>query len=184
VSDCTADDQDAADAAEEAARPFLALTLTNSAGPGYYATLIGQRAVHRSLTLPQDRTPVTSVGGHLARFTEAEARELQDNLAMLTGYYPQPTQPVPHDCGSCGTSMAKCDTLIRNRARACCGRCSITDTHGDTPSGYAQRERERQRLLAVDQGQPLARQEVEGPPRPYVGPEPHVAAIEDARRRR
>lgn len=47
----------------------------------------------------------------------------------------------PHDCTSCGVSMANCDKKLTTRRRACCGDCSLNDTHGDTPSGYAERMR-------------------------------------------
>jgi hypothetical protein len=47
----------------------------------------------------------------------------------------------PHDCISCGVSIANCDKRIARGWRACCTSCAVTDTHGDTPSGYAERQR-------------------------------------------
>lgn len=39
---------------------------------------------------------------------------------------------VPHDCTSCGNSMANCDRSMVNHGRPCCGSCHLGNTHGDT----------------------------------------------------
>lgn len=50
---------------------------------------------------------------------------------------------APTACTSCGSSLARCDSRISRRLPACCIMCARTDTHNDTPSGYADRMRAR-----------------------------------------
>lgn len=68
--------------------------------------------------------------GAAARADAAEAAVAVEQTA---------TRPVPHDCTSCGTSIEDCDQAIVDTGRSCCGECYRTDTHGDTPSTYADR---------------------------------------------
>ncbi len=83
--------------------------------------------------------------------TEGTRAERLDKLAMMmtaalgrAALRPSPALPAPVGyiaapgtaiaCTNCRTDIHTCDELIFAEGRACCGRCSYTDTHNDVAS--------------------------------------------------
>lgn len=140
MTDCRGDDQDAADAAAADADVVLHLALFTGQGGRINVVQPGQRVA------PMDVTSVKANSNMaVARLDMAAALALQARLQQVTGHYPSAVAApaVDHSCSSCGTSLARCDTRIRNRRPACCTLCGLNDTHNDPMGGYAERERAR-----------------------------------------